>query len=87
MCDCPALVSTIIAMGQSLQLRTVAEGTESVGQAAALRRLGCDDGQGYYFARPLPADELEALLQAGQPDTSEPENVRVLPRRLAGSAA
>jgi diguanylate cyclase (GGDEF)-like protein len=57
-----ALVRAIVAIGHSLQLAVVAEGIEDREQHEALRELGCDFGQGYYFARPLPADQLRRLL-------------------------
>jgi EAL domain-containing protein (putative c-di-GMP-specific phosphodiesterase class I) len=44
-------------------LRVVAEGVESAAQAALVRRLGCDEQQGYYYAEPLAPDELETLLR------------------------
>jgi hypothetical protein len=47
-------VKAIVNMGASLQMTTVAEGIEDDGQAAALEQLGCDVGQGYLFARPVP---------------------------------
>ncbi|MET7425207.1 EAL domain-containing protein [Dactylosporangium sp. NPDC005555] len=58
-----ALARTIVQLGQSLGMATVAEGIEQYAQFLALRRMGCDLGQGYYFARPLPADEAGALLR------------------------
>jgi EAL domain-containing protein (putative c-di-GMP-specific phosphodiesterase class I) len=58
-----AIVSAIVALGHALGLRVVAEGVESAPQAALVRRLGCDEQQGYYYARPLPAAELESLLR------------------------
>jgi len=62
-----ALARTIIALGHTLGLRTVAEGVEDVAQRDQLRRLGCQLGQGYLFARPmLPADATEWIL-ARQP--------------------
>jgi len=62
-----ALARTIIALGQTLGLRTVAEGVEDVAQRDQLRRLGCQLGQGYLFAKPmLPADATEWIL-ARQP--------------------
>ncbi len=57
-----ALASAIVALGEALALRTVAEGVEYPGQQVALRAMGCHFGQGYHFARPLPADAMERLL-------------------------
>jgi len=62
-----ALVRTIVALADSLALRTVAEGIEDHRQLARLRELGCLLGQGYLFARPLPAHDVTELLRgAGQ---------------------
>jgi EAL domain-containing protein (putative c-di-GMP-specific phosphodiesterase class I) len=62
-----ALVRTIVALADSLGLRTVAEGIEDHRQLARLRELGCLLGQGYLFARPLPAHDVTELLRgAGQ---------------------
>ncbi len=47
-----AIVAAIISLAQALGLKTVAEGIETIGHLEGLRRLGCDLGQGYYFARP-----------------------------------
>jgi len=56
------IVHTIIALAQSLQLTVVAEGIETQGQYRALQTMGCTYGQGYFFARPLPAAKVEELL-------------------------
>jgi EAL domain-containing protein (putative c-di-GMP-specific phosphodiesterase class I) len=56
--DDHALVRAIISLGKTLDLRVVAEGIEDDAQRRELERLGCDRGQGYLFARPLPAAEL-----------------------------
>ena len=56
--DDHALVRAIISLGQTLDLRVVAEGIEDEDQRRELVRLGCDRGQGYLFSRPLPAAEL-----------------------------
>jgi EAL domain-containing protein (putative c-di-GMP-specific phosphodiesterase class I) len=56
------LVRTVVQLGQTLNLHTVAEGIEDVRQEAELRRLGCDSGQGYLYARPLDAVGVSALL-------------------------
>ena len=54
-----AIVSAIIRMAQALGMRTTAEGVETADQLAFLREQGCDEAQGSYFSRPLPAAELE----------------------------
>jgi diguanylate cyclase (GGDEF)-like protein/PAS domain S-box-containing protein len=62
--DKTAIVAAIIAMGRALGLRTIAEGVESREQAQRLLELGCNDAQGYYFSRPLPASEIQRLLSS-----------------------
>ena len=59
-----AIVRSVIALGHSLDFKIIAEGVESAAQLAYLRRYGCDEMQGYHFSRPLPAEQLFALLQA-----------------------
>jgi diguanylate cyclase (GGDEF)-like protein/PAS domain S-box-containing protein len=60
--DNAELARTIVRLGQSLQLVTVAEGVEDSAQFLALRRMGCDVGQGFYFGRPMESDEIGRLL-------------------------
>jgi diguanylate cyclase (GGDEF)-like protein/PAS domain S-box-containing protein len=62
-----ALVRTIIDMCRTLGLEVLAEGIETPEQAALLRDMGCDLGQGYYFARPLPSDEFAEQLHTAFP--------------------
>jgi diguanylate cyclase (GGDEF)-like protein/PAS domain S-box-containing protein len=62
-----ALVETIVAMAHNLGLYEVAEGIETWNQVGQLKRLGCRFGQGFLFARPMPAPDLEELL-AGRPN-------------------
>ncbi|MCW3022842.1 MAG: hypothetical protein JWR30_2164 [Conexibacter sp.] len=57
-----AIIRSIIGLAHSLGLRVIAEGIERPDQLEALTTLDCEYGQGYHFARPLPTDELEALL-------------------------
>jgi diguanylate cyclase (GGDEF)-like protein/PAS domain S-box-containing protein len=59
-----ALARAIIGLGDTLKLRTVAEGVERTEQCLALMSLGCDLGQGYYFAPPLTAEEIRGMLEA-----------------------
>lgn len=58
------IVRTIILLGRSLGLPVTAEGIEAPSQAALLRRLRCDLGQGYLFSRPVPATEVARLIMA-----------------------
>jgi len=60
-----ALAKTIIALGDLLTLRTIAEGVEHARQHERLRDLGCDYGQGYLFSRPLAAGDMDRLLSRG----------------------
>ena len=57
-----ALAHEIVKLSHTLQLHTVAEGIEEADQAAHLAALGCQDGQGYHFARPLVTSALTELL-------------------------
>ncbi len=64
--DCTelALCKAIIVMAHELGIRVIAEGVETVGQRDLLTAAGCDFGQGYLFARPMPAQEFDAFLAA-----------------------
>jgi EAL domain-containing protein (putative c-di-GMP-specific phosphodiesterase class I) len=61
-----AIVDAITAMARSLDMRTVAEGVETMEQLQLVRAAGCTEAQGYLFSRPRPSGELAALL-AGNP--------------------
>ena len=64
--DDAAIVSAIVALGQALDLRIVAEGVETDAQQNFLTRLGCDSLQGYLLGHPLPADSFMANILAGE---------------------
>jgi EAL domain-containing protein (putative c-di-GMP-specific phosphodiesterase class I) len=57
------LVKLIIDIAKYLRLKVVAEGVETGGQLSLLKNAGCDLVQGYYFSRPVPADEFEKMIR------------------------
>ena len=59
------IVQAVIALAHGLGIEVVAEGIETAGQLARLRELLCDRGQGFYYARPQPPEQLTALLTGG----------------------
>ncbi|MFA6442667.1 MAG: EAL domain-containing protein [Sterolibacterium sp.] len=61
--DC-AIAGAIAGMAKQLRLKVIAEGVENAAQLSFLKSLGCDEIQGYFFSRPLPADELMALVNS-----------------------
>ena len=60
-----AIVRAIVTIAKALHMNIVAEGIETVDQYEQLRALGCDRGQGYYFARPMTAHAVSELLRTG----------------------
>ena len=58
-----SIIAATIAMAHKLGLNVLAEGVETVEQLDMLRRLKCDEIQGYLVSKPLPADEFEALFR------------------------
>ncbi|MFA6972278.1 MAG: EAL domain-containing protein [Gallionella sp.] len=64
--ECRAIVTAIITLASSMGFQTIAEGVETAGQLAFLRLQGCNEVQGYYFSKPLPALQFEAFMR-GQP--------------------
>jgi diguanylate cyclase (GGDEF)-like protein/PAS domain S-box-containing protein len=68
--DDASIVSAVISMGRSLNMRVVAEGVETRDQLEFLQQQRCPEGQGYYFSRPIVADDLTQLLQRGMANAS-----------------
>ena len=62
----PALARAVIALGETLRLQTIAEGIEQRRQLNGLQELGCEMGQGYYFARPIAASAIDDMLTGGE---------------------
>ena len=63
--DDAAIVGAVTSMGKSLNLCVIAEGVETPEQCAFLVAQHCDEGQGYYFGRPMPPEALASLLHTG----------------------
>ena len=57
---------SIILLGHSLKLKVIAEGVETAEQLAMLQQFGCDEVQGYFFSKPIPANEMENFLHTMQ---------------------
>jgi EAL domain-containing protein (putative c-di-GMP-specific phosphodiesterase class I) len=65
--DDAAITGALISLAHDLGIRVTAEGVEAADQVSFLRDRGCDEAQGYYFSRPVPADEFARLLEADGP--------------------
>ena len=63
--DDAAIVAAVVSMGKNLNQRVIAEGVETREQLTFLQAQGCGEGQGFYFSRPVTAEELVALLRTG----------------------
>jgi len=62
-----AIIRAVVAMAQSLEMTTTAEGTETLEEVELVRKLGCDKIQGFYFGRPMePADALALVTRKGR---------------------
>jgi EAL domain-containing protein (putative c-di-GMP-specific phosphodiesterase class I) len=59
-----AIVTAIVGLAESLCMKTIAEGVETIGQMEFLRSKGCDQMQGYLFARPMPAQHFAEFARA-----------------------
>lgn len=64
--DDSAITSAIIALAAQLNLKVIAEGVENQEQLTFLMQHACDEVQGFYFSKPLTADECTKLLQEGR---------------------
>lgn len=74
-----AIVQAILSLGASFGMKVIAEGIEHAEDVAYLRRVGCEEGQGYYFSKPKRAEEIfpdEILRRAGLAEKSSVESFR-----------
>jgi EAL domain-containing protein (putative c-di-GMP-specific phosphodiesterase class I) len=69
------LIEATVRVAKNLLMGTVAEGIETAEQAAVVRELGCEKGQGYFFSKPLLAANLEQWLKAEQSPVEEIDNL------------
>lgn len=61
------IAETIVSLGKRLGLSTIAEGIETPEQAAAVKAMGCDEVQGFMYAKPMPTPDLLAFIRNWQP--------------------
>jgi len=64
--DDASIVKAILALAEALNLKVIAEGLETQAQYDYLKELGCNEGQGYIYARPMPLDDLLEFIQEKQ---------------------
>ncbi|WP_199553517.1 putative bifunctional diguanylate cyclase/phosphodiesterase [Sandaracinobacteroides hominis] len=82
--EATAIIQAIVALAERLGMETTAEGTETRAEFEAMRRLGCAQVQGYYFGRPMPAEEAARLIDRSRPLlelVDEPPPVAILRNR------
>ncbi len=87
--DARAIIAAVVGLAHSLGMRVVAEGVENGEQSAYLNTLGCDELQGFFYSRPIPATDLEARLSAQSLMPAAPVNLSVVmdPRASAFGVA
>ena len=73
-----SILTSVVRMAKWLDLPVIAEGVETKAQLDFLYSIGCDDGQGYFFSRPIPVNEFELLLKETMGDRVE-KKVRMIP--------
>jgi EAL domain-containing protein (putative c-di-GMP-specific phosphodiesterase class I) len=81
------IVSTIISLAHSLGMKVTAEGVETEEQAKLLKLLRCDELQGYFFGRPMPAQDIPVFLDIPVEDTRAAGPLQVVRKRATGSGS
>jgi len=77
--DDATIVEAVIGMAHSLRLRVVAEGVETAEELEFLRSHQCDEAQGFYFSRPISAENFAMMLQTGQAKSNEVPSASIAP--------
>lgn len=89
------IVKTIITLGQALKMQVIAEGVETQDELAMIKKLGCDYAQGYFFAKPMPVEDLadcRLFARIGEEDgvnvdrRTNVDDRRKIPDRRAGES-
>jgi diguanylate cyclase len=88
-----SIIRAVIALGNSLHIRVIAEGVETAAQLARLQDFGCPEGQGYFFSRGVPGNEIAAVLRrvaeemraASEEPTGEVPDLHMAAKRMKGS--
>jgi diguanylate cyclase (GGDEF)-like protein len=75
----PALIQTIVNLARNLNLNVVAEGVETADQLEFLRRVGCNQAQGYLFSKPLPLEQLLKILGPSADPVNVPSDAKDVP--------
>lgn len=73
-----AIVAAVVSLGRSLNLQVTAEGVETEGQVQRLRALGCNNAQGYFYAKPMAASQVPQFLSKRMIETRHPGNIRLV---------
>jgi diguanylate cyclase len=85
--DETTIVTAVIGVGRCLKLRVIAEGVETPDELEFLRAHLCDEAQGFYFSRPVPAEVLAALLESGIPAGRSDDVAENISQSLGGQVA
>ncbi len=85
--DARAVVDAVVRLAHALGLRVVAEGVETKGQRDILAAMHCDELQGFYFARPMPADTLLAWAVGDKPEGAADFSPSIIDLQAIGPAA
>jgi EAL domain-containing protein (putative c-di-GMP-specific phosphodiesterase class I) len=70
--DCGAIIQAVASRARNLEIRSVVEGVETAEQLSIVAATGCDQVQGFFFNRPMPAAELAAVFSSGILDGAAP---------------